>query len=91
MPASVEELTYFIMSALIVVGMAAIGWLLNKGFEAIKEQLVAIRIALNTEHEERLKLRAEMQTMQRVCDERHGVPHRRWADVALKAEEGAYR
>lgn len=80
MPETIANFAYAWMSTLIVIGMAAISWLLNKGFEAMQSTVKAIvatlegiRLDLSKEHDERVALRAELMTMRRICDERHTV------------------
>jgi hypothetical protein len=83
MPTTTEELTYLLMSALVVIGITVIGYLLNKGFENVREQLKSIHDALKAEHAERERLSTELTAMRRVCDERHGIPHRRFNDCGV--------
>lgn len=87
MPETIANFAYAWMSALIVLIVALIAWLLSKGYEllkeafknvgetfkAIRETLEGIRADLTKEHDERVALRAELLTMRRICDERHTV------------------
>jgi hypothetical protein len=79
-PTTVTELMFWGMTAVIATGSALIGYLLHSGFTAVKDELTAIRDALSAEHYERERLSTELTAMRRVCDERHGVPHRRSED-----------
>jgi len=66
-----DDPVYIFMSALIVLGIAVIGWLLNKGFNSIVSQLHAIQQTLDNEQVKRTQLESKVETIKAVCDERH--------------------
>lgn len=67
MPESIANFAYAWMSALIVLGLGVIAWLLNKGFEAVKDILTGIREDLNSEKNERQALRTEFEAHKAAC------------------------
>jgi divalent metal cation (Fe/Co/Zn/Cd) transporter len=76
MPDSIESFAYAWMSALIVLGLAVIAWLLNKGFETIKEVLNRILDALSSEKEERMAVNSKLEAHIAACEARRAVdPH----------------
>jgi len=71
-----EDFIYRYQVALILIGLDIIGWLLNKGFEAVKDILIEIRLDLKSEKEERQTLRAEFEAHKAACEARRAAdPH----------------
>jgi hypothetical protein len=71
------------MSALVLLGMGVIGWVVNKGFDSNRETLTGVareisglRTELKDEREDRLvsygQIMAAQASHKAVCDERHG-------------------
>lgn len=83
MPETIANFAYAWMSALIVVGLAAIVWLLNKAFDFLKatfneitETLKGILKALSDEKDERMSLRSDFESHKAACEARRSVdPH----------------
>lgn len=66
-----EDFIYKYQVALILVGLTIIGWLLNKGFESVKELLIGILGAISKETDARQELRAEFEAHKAACAIRH--------------------
>lgn len=82
LPGTVEEATYLLLTAMIILGIAIIGWLLNKGFEGVTGKLTnidrgvdSLRAELFQEREDRIKhygrLEAKIAEHRAICDERN--------------------
>lgn len=85
MPETIANFAYAWMSALIVLGLGVIAWLLNKGFETVKEILNGILAALSSEKDERMALRTDFEKHVAACEARRSVDphlHRRVTDLA---------
>lgn len=85
MPESIANFAYAWMSALIVLGLGIIAWLLNKGFETVKDILNGILAALSSEKDERMALRTEFEAHKAACEARRAADphlHHRLTDIA---------
>ena len=81
MPASLADAIYLGLAALITLGVAIIGYLVNNGFSGLKDQLrglekgiAGLRTDLGREREDRItlfgQLKSEIDSHKAVCDER---------------------
>lgn len=85
MPDTFQDAVYILMTAVISLGVIIIGWLVNKGFQAVIGHIKSLGVGLHDlsteirkEREARIRsgarLWGEFISMQRLCATRHGAP-----------------
>jgi len=76
MPETIANFAYAWMSALIVLGLGLIAWLLKQGFDTVKEILKGILDALSSEKEMRMGVSAKLDVHIAECSARRATdPH----------------
>lgn len=84
MPQTLDDAIYVLMVALILIGLTIIGWFINQGFRSVVSQIKSLgehignlSMEIRKEREARIRSGARLwgkfETIQEICNFRHGV------------------
>lgn len=62
---------YALISAIIIVLLSAIGFLMTFGLKSLRAEIVALRQDIKDNHDSEMELRGKLSALDSKCEERH--------------------